>query len=249
VLDSRQRFTDAAGLYARYRPDYPSALFDWLLATTALGPGARVADLGCGTGIASRQLAARGLRVVGIEPNAAMLAQARAEGGGVRYVRAEATATGLRGGAVDLGTAAQAFHWFPVAETLAELRRVLRPGGWAAAFWNVRAGGLFNQEYDALLHAFSVEYGALRRHEETTEELGARPEVESARAAEFAHRQVFDLEGLRGRAWSSSYVVHGVDDRAGFDRALARLFDRHQRDGAVSFGYRTEVLAFRLAPS
>jgi hypothetical protein len=40
-----------------------------------------------------------------------------------------------------------------------------------------------------------------------------------------------------------------VDDRTGFDRALARLFDRHQRDGAVSFGYRTEVLAFRLAPS
>ena len=52
------------------------------------------------------------------------------------------------------------------------------------------------------------------------------------------------LEGLLGRAWSSSYVFRGVSDRAGFDAALARLFAEHARDGRVIFRYRAVAFAF-----
>ncbi len=176
-----------------------------------------------------------------------MLEQARAAGGGAAYVRADAVATGLRSGCVELAAVAQAFHWFPVAETLAELRRLLGPEGWCSVFWNVRAGGAFNREYDALLRAFSVEYEALREHRETMEGIKGSAEVHDVRAAEFAHRQVFDREGLRGRAWTSSYVVHGVSDRDGFDRELDLLFERHQEDGRIAFGYRTVATCFRLS--
>ena len=55
------------------------------------------------------------------------------------------------------------------------------------------------------------------------------------REAEFAHEQTFDREGLIGRAYSSSYVVHGIADHAGFDRALGEVFEQHARDGRVAF--------------
>src|SRR5262249_52375699 len=97
VIDSRDRFDAAADAYHRCRPSYPAALFDWLLATTGLGPGAAVADVGCGTGISTRLLAGRGLDVVGIDPSEPMLDRAR-EAGCARYQRGEAAATGLPDG-------------------------------------------------------------------------------------------------------------------------------------------------------
>src|SRR6185295_18805357 len=63
VIDPRDRFSGAADLYHRYRPSYPDTLLDWIERTTDLHPPARVADVGCGTGISSRLLAERGYDV------------------------------------------------------------------------------------------------------------------------------------------------------------------------------------------
>jgi hypothetical protein len=56
-----------------------------------------------------------------------------------------------------------------------------------------------------------------------------------------------DWRALLGRANSSSYVIHGIADREGFERALKALFDREARDGAVVFRYRTWLLLWRFA--
>jgi SAM-dependent methyltransferase len=68
-VDPRQRFAGAASGYARFRPSYPDALVDRVLAESGARPGDRVADVGCGTGIFTRLLAARGLDAVGVDPN------------------------------------------------------------------------------------------------------------------------------------------------------------------------------------
>ena len=121
MIDPRDRFSAAADLYHRYRPSYPEALLGWIERTTGLPPPARVADVGCGTGISSRPLAERGYAVTGVDPNEAMLAHARAAGG-ADYRLGSATDTGLPGGSFDLVTVAQAFHWFDVPAALAEFR-------------------------------------------------------------------------------------------------------------------------------
>jgi SAM-dependent methyltransferase len=90
-MDPRERFTATVDRYARHRPDYPEALLDWL---AGLVSGRRAVDLGAGTGILTRQLAARGWDVVGVEPNAAMRERAAAAGG--TYVDGSAEATGPR---------------------------------------------------------------------------------------------------------------------------------------------------------
>jgi ubiquinone/menaquinone biosynthesis C-methylase UbiE len=215
-----------------------------------VGPGETVLDLGCGTGILTRVLAERGLRVVGVDPNEDMLAQARVAGtSGIDYRRGDADETGLPDQSVALVTAAQAFHWLDLDGALEEIHRILRPAGHAAALWNIRGEGPFMAAYDALLRRFSSEYRILKSWESTLEQLRRHPRVLSARERWETHAQLFDLEGLRSRAWSSSYIFRGVRDRQGFDTALDRLYEAHARHGLVEFPYRTVGLVFEVSGS
>jgi SAM-dependent methyltransferase len=202
--------------------------------------------VGCGTGISSRQLASHGFVVVGVEPNEDMLAEARRAGG--EYREGEASATGLASASVDLVTAAQAFHWFDVPASLLEFARILRAGGRCAAFWNLRSEGELMDAYDALLRAHAADYAVLRRPKETLAKLKARPEVHDVREAEFETAQRLDRAGFFGRAYSSSYVVHGLSDKEGFDRALVALFDAHAANDEIVLSYRCVAMSWRITP-
>ncbi|MFF0744091.1 class I SAM-dependent methyltransferase [Streptomyces sp. NPDC004111] len=130
-------FNAAAAHYAAYRPSYPPALFDAVeeLAGRPL-TGARVADIGAGTGIATAQLLARGARVTAVEPGEGMAAELRRAHPEVALVRGNGNALPLADSSVDLVTYAQAWHWTDPARSLPEALRVLRPGGALALWWN-----------------------------------------------------------------------------------------------------------------
>ena len=94
-----KRFTNRVAEYVRFRPDYPDELLDQLEATSGVDlDGARIADLGSGTGIMTARLLERGAHVRAVEPNEAMRRAAEAalgERDGFTSVAAEAEATGL----------------------------------------------------------------------------------------------------------------------------------------------------------
>jgi SAM-dependent methyltransferase len=117
--------------YARHRPGYPPALFDWL--TTLPAGRRRACDAGTGSGQAAVALAGCFARVVAIDPALAQVALA-ARHPRVAYRVAAAEAMALPAGSIDLVTAAQAVHWFDLDRFYAEVRRVLAPGG-ALAVW------------------------------------------------------------------------------------------------------------------
>src|SRR5438445_541620 len=73
------RFSGLADLYARHRPGYPEEALDLIGRYCRLGGDGLLVDVGCGTGIASRLFAARGVPVLGIEPNDEMRSRAEAE--------------------------------------------------------------------------------------------------------------------------------------------------------------------------
>lgn len=128
--DRAESFGAVADDYDRYRPGYPAALIDDLLATRPR----TVLDIGCGTGKAAALLAARGPAVLGVEIDAKMAAVAGAHGIDVEVSRFEDWDD--RGRAFDLVTCAQAWHWVNPAIGGPKVVRLLEPGGVAAFFWN-----------------------------------------------------------------------------------------------------------------
>jgi ubiquinone/menaquinone biosynthesis C-methylase UbiE len=131
-------FGGVAGAYAAARPAYPAELYERLeeLAGRRL-EGALVADVGAGTGIAARQLRDRGARVIAIDPSEGMLAELAASSPGIWAVLGNGNALPLRDRSVDFVTYAQAWHWVDPERAVPEFRRVLRPGGTFAAWWNL----------------------------------------------------------------------------------------------------------------
>ncbi|MCT9091370.1 class I SAM-dependent methyltransferase [Streptomyces sp. ASQP_92] len=131
-------FNAAAAQYAANRPSYPPLLLDTLeeLAGRPLR-NARVADIGAGTGIASALLHERGARVTAVEPGEGMAAQFRRSNPEIPLVRGDGNRLPLATSSADFLTYAQAWHWTDPAEAGPEARRVLRPGGALALWWNV----------------------------------------------------------------------------------------------------------------
>ena len=128
-----ERFSGFADVYDRHRPAAPHRLGP-LLARYAGADRPIVVDLGSGTGLSSRWAAGWAGGVIGIEPNDDMRAVAVAVATpGVEYRAGTGDATGLPTASADVVLAVQAMHWMEPAATLAEVARLLRPGGVFAA--------------------------------------------------------------------------------------------------------------------
>ncbi len=245
-VDPKARFTATVDDYDAYRPSYPAAMVDWILETARVPEGGKAADVGCGTGIFTRLLAARGLDVVGIEPNDAMRERAVARGG-ARFQKGDASTTGLPPGAMDLVAAAQAFHWFDLEPALSEFKRVLKPEGRCAAVWNERTDETpFLRAYEELLLDHSSEYREVSRALDALAAIKASPRVADWAETDMPSAQALDRRAFLGRAHSSSYVAHGVARPAELDKALDALFDRFAASGTVEFRYRTVGACWRI---
>lgn len=130
-MSFKDHFSAQAGDYARYRPRYPEALFEFL---ATLAPARDMAwDCGTGSGQAALGLAAHFRRVIATDPSASQIAQAPRHPK-VEYRVATAEASGIEAGTIDLITVAQAIHWFDLERFYGEARRVLRPSG-IVAVW------------------------------------------------------------------------------------------------------------------
>lgn len=134
ALDLRRAtvFGQEAQEYHRWRPSYPPEAVDWVVPT-----GARdVLDLGAGTGKLTALLARPCLQVQAAEPDLRMLAVLRRHLPNVKAHHAPAERLPIADDSLDAVLVADAWHWFPHAQAIAEVRRVLRAGGRLALIWN-----------------------------------------------------------------------------------------------------------------
>lgn len=138
VHHAAQAFDRAGAEYERGRPSYPEAAVERLAAELGLGPGRTVLDLAAGTGKLTRLLVPAGARVVAVEPAAGMRRRIEEDLSAVVALDGIAEEIPMGDASVDAVTVAQAFHWFDGAAALAEIHRVLRPGGRLALIWNGR---------------------------------------------------------------------------------------------------------------
>jgi SAM-dependent methyltransferase len=142
TLIKHGNFDSLAGDYAQYRPGYAPSVVTVVLSL--LGRPANevdAADIGAGTGIWTRMLAAQGLRsVTAVEPSDEMRRQGvlTSQQHNIVWRRGAAEETGLPSRAYDLLSMASSFHWTDFDQACAEFQRILRPGGRFVALWNPR---------------------------------------------------------------------------------------------------------------
>ncbi len=242
-LDPRARhFGGVAAEYERSRPGYPVEAVEFMAAELGISPGCVVVDLGAGTGKFTRMLVATGATVIAVEPIAEMRAELSGALPGVVVHDAVVSDLPLADSAADVVTAAQAFHWFSADDDLAEIARVLRPGGGLGLLWN-------RQDPDV---------GVWERIEPI---IGPhRPDLRSAwRAAleaapwsgplqerHFVHRHATTPEHLAERVASLSWIA-GLAGAVRSDvvRRVAAAASELAVDGTLDVVERTEVVLTR----
>jgi SAM-dependent methyltransferase len=133
-------FNDVPELYDRVRPGYPDELFADLVAITGMDDRSSVLEVGCGTGQATRSLAAVGCPVTAVEPGARMSALARRRFATFANVAVETSTFEEwddRGRRFDILVAASSWHWVDPSIAWRRAYDVLHPGGWMALLRNV----------------------------------------------------------------------------------------------------------------
>lgn len=211
---------------------------DFLAARFGLTPGSVVVDLGAGIGKLSQLLAGTGARVVAVEPLSAMRALIPSE---IESVEGTAEAIPCGRGTADAVACAQSFHWFRAEAAIAEIHRVLRPGGGLAILANVR------DESDPLQRAFLGVLGRYRAHpsleaaSRPADLLAGDPRFAPMELHRFPHVHLLDADAFVAQAASESSIAL-LDDSARAS-ALRDFRALVAEAGEIELHYTTEVFA------
>jgi SAM-dependent methyltransferase len=201
-------FDDLAEAYDRFRLGYADDVYE-ALVEYGVPPRARLLDLGCGTGLVAKEMARRGAVVTGVDLSEAMIARARIRVPEASFEVGRAEELSFADASFDAATSAQTFHWLDQPRALAELARVVRPGGIVAVWWK----GLMRGD------------GMRAIREEVAREVGLDPPADLL-AAEF---DAFDRSSLVDRRlrvipWR---VTVSVEEFLGYERSRARSRDAY----------------------
>lgn len=213
-------FEAGAGAYERARPGYPDDAIAHLVEELQIEPGSRVVDLGAGTGKLTVSLVPTGAHVVAIEPVEAMRSRLAASLPSVAVLAGTAEAIPLADGVARAMVAAQAFHWFDAPVALAEIHRVLEPGGRLALVWNARDTSVdWVGEMSRILDGYG---DCIRRHETGAWKVAfPAPGFGPLEERLFPNVQPIAPEGVVDRVSSTSFIATlSADER---NRVLERI--------------------------
>lgn len=246
-----ERFSDRVKNYIKYRPNYPKALFTYLIEQYELTASHIVADIGSGTGLLTRHFLDNGNQVYGVEPNTNMrlaaekLLQAYPQ---FHSISGQAETTTLPESSIDWIVAGQAFHWFEQEKTCQEFERILKPDGHVALIWNDRLeSDPFQQAYEDFLQAQCPDYKRVnhRRVSHGSLEHFLIPRIMEVHT--FENSQVLNFDGLKGRLLSCSYApTADVANYMPMLMELKKLFDSYSHQGQLQFRYQTKLFHFSL---
>lgn len=255
MVDNTKRFDGLADVYDLNRPDYPAAIMERLAAMVASIEGPRSClDVGCGTGISTRALARAlpGWAIVGLEPNADMLARATAASGAlpaIRYLEGPAETLPTGDATLSLLTAAQALHWFDRPRFYDEVSRTLVPGGLLAILYNNRktAESKALQSIEDALEGANPAYSRHYRDLPIADELRAWPAFRDVEVHEHTWIRQSTLDALVDYFLSRSFSKPVAEARG--KEATRRLFldaaAPHAENGMIAVPFVTVLTTAR----
>jgi SAM-dependent methyltransferase len=202
--ERRTAFGAQAAAYAIGRPGYPEAALSWIVPSGAR----RVLDLAAGTGVLTRQLLPMGLDVVAIEPAAEMRAHVPSA---AEVLEGSAESIPLDDESVDAVVVGTAFHWFDGPTAMAEIRRVLRPGGAVGLLWN-----MLDDSVDWVWRFADIMQAEARASALDPNQAPPYADVAGMSPPErrtVAHRETYDIDRLLAyvQSWSQTILMSDSD--------------------------------------
>jgi SAM-dependent methyltransferase len=201
--------------YDRGRPGHPPRVYELLVERCGFSPGARVLEIGPGTGQATRPLVALGADVTAIEPDPRLAEHLPSAVGPLTVVNQPLETVELPAAAFHLAIAASSFHWVEEDVGLAKLLATLRPGGWIALWWTLfgteERPNPLHEELTPILDRIYAEHGVEAATSPSTGE-GGRPRFAldiDARTAALTEAG-FERVEHETIAWSHSWDVDGI---------------------------------------
>jgi ubiquinone/menaquinone biosynthesis C-methylase UbiE len=238
-MKSIDKFSGKADVYSKFRPSYPNKFLNYLISSNSLNESSKVADIGSGTGILTRQLLERGLSVIAVEPNDDMRTkseQALKQCAHFTSIKATAEETTIPYKSVDLVIAAQAFHWFDQKKFKLECKRILRQEAKVALVWNSRdftspliiENAEICKKFCPNFYGFS---GGIGEDQDVFKKFFRDGEYEFKK---ISNDLTLDLEGFLGRNLSASYSPKPTDkEYQSFVDAVTDIFQKYSTNGKI----------------
>lgn len=247
------RFDTIGDLYHQVRPRYPGEIWDRLFNVTQLQPGARVLEVGAGTGIATAELVRRGCHVTALEPGAAMAAIVENEletSGQVNVRVGKLEDLDWAGEPFDLAIGATSLHWVDRNLLHARLRELVRPDGFAAMVYYQHVAGGDMDFFDAAQDCYAQQAPSIPVHRlrEPNDDIQAAKVLNGLDGFRECHQQRWfhDVESDRDHYMSllstySNHLALPENERVALLACIGDLIE-NQFDGRIVKRYRYDLV-------
>lgn len=235
-------FDDVASIYEKYRPSYPEEYLNYLISKCNLNKNSVVADIGAGTGIFTKQLLDKNLKVIAVEPNDKMRKVLEEKlNGNKNFTSINGTDknTNLKENSIDLITVAQAFHWFDIQSFRKECKRILKPNGKICIIWNkLDTNDTIVKEEKNIDYTYTNQFKEINnilqdeKREQLIKEFFSNGTYE-CKITE--NNQIYNKETFIGVNLSKSYSLRKEDKNYNeYIKAFKDLFDKYSKNGNLT---------------
>ncbi len=233
-------FNAKAKIYDIARPRYAQEMLDFLKKNEKL-TNKKIADVGAGTGIFSKQLYEIGNEIFAIEPNDDMrnvMYEKMKNEDNFHIINGNAEATELKENSVDVVCAAQAFHWFDYKAFAKECLRIMKKGGKVYLTWNNSDAdneSEVKKKCNDIMDKYCAKNIKQSTHNSNDKVLEAIDDFyEEYEVFKFDNPIARNKENFLQMVLSASYALRPDDE--GYENLVAELsdyFDKYNQDGYI----------------
>lgn len=243
------QFNNCALEYHKFRPEYPQALFQFLIERFGLSSNSLIADVGCGTARGSIPFAEQKIPIIALDPSLEMLQFGKTTAKELNlpmyFIQSKAEQLCLNDETVSFVNCAQAFHWFDSNLALAEFYRILKPKGAIAIYWNNRdhIAAPYLIEVEELISKYNPKHKSGYRDQDWASVINKTQRFSNTEFYSFSHTSEIPIVDFIGLTQSFSYVRNVLDQEqtSNFEKDLYNILKTVSKNDLVWLPYQVKL--------